>query len=639
MSKKLLLSVLVLSLIGCGILAYGSVLAVSTIFPNAYQITSTGDAINPDADIDASGNVYVAFEKSGSIYYKKNLESEQLIGTGTNPDIAVDSAGIAHIAYLDSGNVMYAKLGTAPDGVASGDYATIDTDSSNNAHIAYSSANSIYYSVSGAAGTLVLEAKNEGGIDKKYSNPVIKIDGSGNYHIACLYSAYVGDPLTDAKYIKVITNAADGNSLSANLGYDTNGILSQNGLAVDGSGAYIAFTGYDMKAYRAIVTTTDSWDEVIAVAGGASNAGIFVNGSTVGISYVSSGNVKFKEDTGSGFGSANTIDSGSNPVLVLGAGKYAYYEKSGNIYLATDQIITDSNPPVVSGVTEGGVYTVPTVITFTDAETTPTATLDGTAFVSGTTVNTLGAHTLIVTDIANTVTIHFTISDTTPPVVTGVTDGTTYTAAINGITFSDNFGTPTADLQGPAATSPVAHPVSPFNVSALGSYTLTVTDSVNNKTIINFTITTPSSGGGGGGGGGGGVSYFIITATAGANGSITPSGSTTVASGNNQTYAISANTGYKVASVLVDGTSVGAVTTYTFSNVTGSHTISATFADINAVVTKVGDINGDGKVDEYDFSIMMSQWGQTGTNLSADLNKDGKVDEYDFSLLMANWGV
>ena len=59
---------------------------------------------------------------------------------------------------------------------------------------------------------------------------------------------------------------------------------------------------------------------------------------------------------------------------------------------------------------------------------------------------------------------------------------------------------------------------------------------------------------------------------------------------------------------------------------------------VNPNTYGVGDINDDNTVNEYDFAIMMSQWGQTGTNLSADLNNDGVVDEYDFALLMANWG-
>lgn len=52
---------------------------------------------------------------------------------------------------------------------------------------------------------------------------------------------------------------------------------------------------------------------------------------------------------------------------------------------------------------------------------------------------------------------------------------------------------------------------------------------------------------------------------------------------------------------------------------------------------KTGDANNDGKVDKYDFSLMMSNWGKTGIN-AGDFNIDGKVDKYDFALLMSNWG-
>ena len=51
-----------------------------------------------------------------------------------------------------------------------------------------------------------------------------------------------------------------------------------------------------------------------------------------------------------------------------------------------------------------------------------------------------------------------------------------------------------------------------------------------------------------------------------------------------------------------------------------------------------GDLTGDGVVDEYDFSLLMANWGKVGSNIS-DLNDDGVVDEYDFSLLMANWTI
>ncbi|MFH1129230.1 MAG: dockerin type I domain-containing protein [Patescibacteria group bacterium] len=49
-----------------------------------------------------------------------------------------------------------------------------------------------------------------------------------------------------------------------------------------------------------------------------------------------------------------------------------------------------------------------------------------------------------------------------------------------------------------------------------------------------------------------------------------------------------------------------------------------------------GDANNDNKIDKYDFSLMMSSWGKTGTSI-CDFNNDNKVDKYDFALLMLNW--
>lgn len=69
------------------------------------------------------------------------------------------------------------------------------------------------------------------------------------------------------------------------------------------------------------------------------------------------------------------------------------------------------------------------------------------------------------------------------------------------------------------------------------------------------------------------INTYTITASAGTNGSITPSGAVSVNSGSSQTFTITPNTGYHVADVLVDGVSQGAITTYTFNNVTANHTI------------------------------------------------------------------
>ncbi len=70
---------------------------------------------------------------------------------------------------------------------------------------------------------------------------------------------------------------------------------------------------------------------------------------------------------------------------------------------------------------------------------------------------------------------------------------------------------------------------------------------------------------------------YTITASAGSGGSISSSGTTTVASGSSKTYSIKPAKRYKIADVQVDGASIGAVSSYTFSNVAANHTISATF--------------------------------------------------------------
>ncbi|MFT3980902.1 MAG: choice-of-anchor D domain-containing protein [Ferruginibacter sp.] len=76
---------------------------------------------------------------------------------------------------------------------------------------------------------------------------------------------------------------------------------------------------------------------------------------------------------------------------------------------------------------------------------------------------------------------------------------------------------------------------------------------------------------------------FGITASAGANGTISPNGVTNVNCGASQAYTITPNSGYIVQDVLVDGVSVGAVTSYTFTNVTATHTISVSFVAVYSV--------------------------------------------------------
>ena len=73
------------------------------------------------------------------------------------------------------------------------------------------------------------------------------------------------------------------------------------------------------------------------------------------------------------------------------------------------------------------------------------------------------------------------------------------------------------------------------------------------------------------------VTGYTITATAGANGSISPSGAVRVAAGGSQTFTISPSSGYVIDTLKVDGLEVTATTSYTFSDVKANHTIEVTF--------------------------------------------------------------
>ncbi|MEN6438167.1 MAG: REJ domain-containing protein, partial [Syntrophobacter sp.] len=86
---------------------------------------------------------------------------------------------------------------------------------------------------------------------------------------------------------------------------------------------------------------------------------------------------------------------------------------------------------------------------------------------------------------------------------------------------------------------------------------------------------------------------FTITASVtGSGGAISPSGSVSVTSGTSKTFAITADTNYKVSDVKVDGTSVGAVSSYTFATVTANHTITASFEPTAFTIT--ASVSGSG---------------------------------------------
>ncbi len=115
------------------------------------------------------------------------------------------------------------------------------------------------------------------------------------------------------------------------------------------------------------------------------------------------------------------------------------------------------------------------------------------------------------------------------------------------------------------------------------------------------------------------VTTYTVTATAGSGGSISPSGAVSVMEGNNQTFTITPDSGYRINSVTVDSVGQGAITTYTFTNVTASHTISVTFSNS----TGGGDRNGKGNTPSapiYNADVKADN--STETTLPVKVDKD-----------------
>jgi len=101
---------------------------------------------------------------------------------------------------------------------------------------------------------------------------------------------------------------------------------------------------------------------------------------------------------------------------------------------------------------------------------------------------------------------------------------------------------------------------------------------------------------------------YTITASAGSHGSISPSGSITVNQGSNKIFTITPDTGYSIDDVLVDGSSVGAVSSYTFTNVNQNHTIYAGFIIEDNGTYDLRDIGPAGGYIFYDKGSYSDGW-------------------------------
>jgi PKD repeat protein len=209
---------------------------------------------------------------------------------------------------------------------------------------------------------------------------------------------------------------------------------------------------------------------------------------------------------------------------------------------------------------------------------------------------------------------------------------------VNFVDLSSNNPTSWSWKFGDGGTSTAQNPTHVYNNPGVYTVELTATNSAgsNTKTYPNcITVTTlpPTT--------------YTITASAGTGGSISPSGSVTVNNGANQTFTIAANTGYRIADVKVDNVSQGTISSYTFTNVTANHTISATFTaqtwTITASAGNGGSISPSGSVTvNHGANQTFTITPNTGYNIKSvvvDGVSQGPIASYTFTNVTSNHSI
>ncbi|MBI5266085.1 MAG: VCBS repeat-containing protein [candidate division Zixibacteria bacterium] len=135
-----------------------------------------------------------------------------------------------------------------------------------------------------------------------------------------------------------------------------------------------------------------------------------------------------------------------------------------------------------------------------------------------------------------------------------------------------------------------------------------------------------------------------ISASAGPGGTISPSGLVTVTDSSDQSFTITPDVGYHIVDVLVDGSSIGAQTSYTFHQVVAGHTISATFAINNFTVTATagehGTISPSGIIGvSFGDSLALAITPDVGhyiADVVVDDSSIGPVSNYTFKNISSN---
>jgi YVTN family beta-propeller protein len=545
-----------------------------------------------------SNPVGVALNPVGSVAYVANYNGNSVsvintstnsvvatVPTGTNPaGAAINPAGTyVYVANYGSNSVSVIDTGT------NSAVATIPVGSNPNGIAVSPGGNSVYVANYGSNSVSVIDA----GSDTVSATVSV---GSNPYQVLVNNtSGGQGSQLfvTNASSNNISVVDINTNSVVATVNVGT----SPYGVAANPAGTLVYVVNNGSNNISVIDTASDSVVATINVGSLPSGLGPFLGAPSAGApgTYVifSSANAN-GSITPNGMATVNPGDSQTYTIL------------PGNQYQISDVLVDGGSVGPVSSYTFSNVASNHTIYALFAALAgfTITAGSDANGSVTPTgvtTVNAGGSQTYMIWPATG-----YSIADVQ---VDGVSQGaiSTYTfsnvaadhtiyasfAALPGFTItasSDTNGsvTPTGvttvnygGSQTYTITPNAGYSISDVQVDgvsqgAIGSYTFS-------NVLSNHTISATFV-----------VSSYTISASSDPNGAVTPAGDTAVNSGGSQSYTIAPNAGYYISDVQVDGASVGTVSSYTFSNVTANHTISATFALSTYAVTPT--VSGPGTI-------------------------------------------
>jgi hypothetical protein len=428
-------------------------------------------------------------------------------------------------------------------------------------------------------------------------------------------SAGTGGSISPSGSVSVAHGSSRTFSITAGTGYTLADVLV-DGVAV---GAVSSYTFSNVTAAHTISASFSSTTYTISTSAGTGGS-ISPSGS-VSVNYGASKTFAITPDTG--FGVTNVLVDG---VSVGAVSSYTFNNVTGNHTISASFAANTYTINATAGtggtISPSGLISVNGGTNQTFSITTNTGYRIAEVLVDGSSVGALTTYTFTNVTSSHTISVSFVVNTYTIVSSAGVGGAISPTGSVSvnhgsnqSFTISTNTGYQITDVT-----------VDGVSQGTISSYTFS-------NVTADHTISATFS-----------VKTYTITASAGTGGSISPSGSTSVNQGTNQTFTITPNTGYSIATVTVDGVSQGPISSYTFSNVTANHTISATFSantfTIHSSAGAGGTISPSGNVSvPYGGSQTFTITPASGYAISAvlvDGISQGSVGIYTFGNVSAN---